>query len=93
LIEKNRDRSLVLDASNKFYSIIPHYHISILNNKQVIKEKLDMLDSLTEIEAAYNLIKAEHENRTDLTEQDPIDFHYKQLQCEIDVLPKSKAFY
>ncbi len=52
-----------------------------------------MLDSLTEIEAAYNLIKAEHENRTDLTEQDPIDFHYKQLQCEIDVLPKSKAFY
>lgn len=46
-----------------------------------------MLDSLTEIEIAYNLIKNKNENN-ELGEQDPIDYHFNQLNCDMQVLDK-----
>lgn len=90
-MENNGDRSLILDASNKFYSLIPHYFGSesptLLDDAELIKSKLEMLDSLTEIEVAYNLLKAKHEANSKLNEDtDPIDFHFNQLNCEMEVL-------
>jgi hypothetical protein len=42
-----------------------------------------MLNSLLDIEIAYNILKVDSSNQ-----EDPIDLHYKKLQCEMEVLEK-----
>jgi poly [ADP-ribose] polymerase len=45
-----------------------------------------MLDNLLEIEVAYSLLKSGNE-----TGEDPIDAHYKKLNCAIEVLDKKST--
>ncbi|XP_046754057.1 poly [ADP-ribose] polymerase [Diprion similis] len=79
------DRCKFVDASNRFYTLIPHdFGVSdpiILENEEQIKSKSEMLDSLLELEIAYNLLNA----KTDES-KNPIDAHYEQLNTEIDIL-------
>ena len=42
-----------------------------------------MLNSLLDIEIAYNILKINSDNI-----EDPIDIHYKKLQCEMNVLDR-----
>ena len=50
-----------LDASNRFFTLIPHdfgmKKPPILNNPDIVKNKIEMLDNLLEIEVAYSLLK------------------------------------
>lgn len=41
-----------------------------------------MLNNLLEIEIAYNILKTDK----DASEEDPIDAHFKKLNCEMEVL-------
>lgn len=43
-----------------------------------------MLDSLMEIEFAYNLLQGEHNES-----KDPVDEHYEKLKTDIEPLPKN----
>ena len=62
---------------------------TLLDNEKIIKEKTDMLNSLLDIEIAYNILKADNGSE----DQDPIDLHYKKLKCEMDILDhKSDEF-
>ena len=54
-----------------------------LDNPDLVKSKIDMLDSLLEIEVAYNLLSCQAEDAKGL---DPIDSHYAKLKTEISVL-------
>jgi len=58
----------------------------ILNNLEIIKVKIDMLDNLLEIEVAYNILK-----EVDSSNKNPIDAHYITLKTDIDVLEKNGA--
>ena len=53
--------SKFLDASNRFFTLIPHDFgmktPPILNEPDYIKAKIEMLDNLLEIEVAYKLLK------------------------------------
>ena len=51
----------------------------MLDTKEIIKNKTEMLDNLLEIEVAYSLLKGGDEG------EDPIDAHYKKLKTEIVV--------
>lgn len=81
--------TLFVDASNRFYTLIPHdfglKSPTILNDAKLIKEKTDMLNSLLDIEIAYNILKGD----SNKDEEDPIDMHYKRLDCKMEVLDKS----
>jgi len=86
-----------LDASNRFFTLIPHdfgmASPPILNNEADIKAKLDMLESLLEIEVAYNLLKSSdneirQREKEGGQEKDPIDAHYEKLKTSIEVLDK-----
>ena len=82
-----------LDASNRFFTLIPHdFGMNtppILNNEDYIKSKLDMLENLLEIEVAYSLLKSGEEDRG----KDPIDAHYEKLKTDIQVLdPTTEEF-
>lgn len=88
LKKSNIDHTTLIDASNRFYTLIPHnFGISgpkILETSEEIKNKCDMLDALLEMEIAYNLLR----DKTD-EKQNPLDNHYKQLKTDIDVLDKT----
>ncbi|XP_014489527.1 PREDICTED: poly [ADP-ribose] polymerase [Dinoponera quadriceps] len=83
----NTDRITLIDASNKFYTLIPHNsgisELKPLETLEEIKSKCDMLDALLEMEIAYNLLH----DKTD-EKENPLDGHYKQLKTSIDVLDK-----
>lgn len=76
-----------IDASNRFYTFIPHNFgvetPTVLDTVEQIKDKQTMLESLMEIEIAYNLLNAE----TDDT-KNPLDSHYEQLKTEMKTLDK-----
>merc|ERR1711994_776904 len=81
--------SKFLDASNRFFTLIPHdfgmRSPPLLDNPDLVKTKIEMLDSLLEIEVAYSLLSGGEKEK----DVDPIDSHYKKLKTEIEVLEKS----
>jgi len=87
--------SKFLDASNRFFTLIPHdfgmRSPPLLDNPDLVKSKIDMLDNLLEIEVAYNLLQFDGENSD--KEKDPIDVHYDKLKTEIEVLGKDTDEY
>merc|ERR1719471_1506821 len=70
--------SKYLDASNRFFTLIPH-DFGVKS-----PPRLDNPD-LVKIEVAYNLLSCEQE---DVKGKDPIDVHYAQLKTDIKVLSK-----
>lgn len=84
----------LLDCSNRFYTLIPHdfgmKKPPLLNDLELIKTKISMLDNLSEIEIAYSLLKSEDEENKDA---DPIDKHYVKLKTKVDVLDKKSDEY
>eukprot|EP00117_Sycon_ciliatum_P025830 scpid32102/ scgid21352/ Poly [ADP-ribose] polymerase 1; NAD(+) ADP-ribosyltransferase 1; Poly[ADP-ribose] synthase 1 len=85
-MEGAKNATRLLDASNRFYTLIPHdfgmQKPPLLDNDDLIKSKCTMLDSLLEIEVAYNLLKQSGGNEAD----DPIDLNYKKLNTDMEVL-------
>jgi len=73
-----------------FFTLIPHdfglQSPPLLDNPDLVKSKISMLDNLLEIEVAYNLLSAgdEEENKG----KDPIDKHYAKLKTEMEVLKR-----
>lgn len=82
----------ITDVTNRFFTLIPHdfgmKKPPMLDNEEIIKSKIEMLDSLLEIEFAYNLIKGKN-NKS----KDPIDEHYEKLKADINPLEKESKEY
>ena len=91
LVEKSGTQTQFVDATNRFYTLIPHDFgmgkIKILDTAESIKQKTEMLDNLLEIEVAYSLLRGGDEGA------DPIDGHYKKLKCKLDVSYSSFVGY
>ncbi|XP_071539623.1 poly [ADP-ribose] polymerase 1 [Panulirus ornatus] len=85
----------LLDCSNRFYTLIPHdfgmKKPPPLNDLDLIKAKIAMLDNLSEIEVAYSLLKSEDDEED--KDGDPIDKHYHKLKTKMDVLDKKSDEY
>lgn len=85
---KENTKSKFVDACNRFYTFIPHDfgtdNPPIINTKEQVQAKLEMLDNLLEIEIAYSMMKASHADG----DTSPIDAHYAQLNTEISTLGK-----
>ncbi|XP_033221559.1 poly [ADP-ribose] polymerase [Belonocnema kinseyi] len=86
--QPNPERIKLVDASNRFYTLVPHdFGVSeptIISTPEEIKAKTEMLESLLDMEIAYSLLNV----KTDST-ANPIDAHYEQLNAEIDVMDKT----
>ncbi|XP_072940740.1 poly [ADP-ribose] polymerase [Epargyreus clarus] len=87
-LEKSQNNdNYILDATNRFYTLIPHNfgtdNPPLLNDAEVIRKKTEMLDNLLEIEIAYSLLKTDNDDKTS-----PIEAHYRKLKAEIAPLPK-----
>ncbi|XP_047370272.1 poly [ADP-ribose] polymerase [Vespa velutina] len=86
------ERTTLIDASNRFYTLIPHnFGISgpkILETVEEIQMKCKMLEALLEMEIAYSLLHGKTDDK-----KNPLDAHYEQLKTKIDVLDKSSKDY
>ena len=84
-VSGERNSSQILDASNRFYTLIPHdfglRKPPLLDNEEIIRTKTMMLDNLLEIEVAYSLLKEEGAS----AEKDPLDTHYDKLKTDVQV--------
>lgn len=80
-----KNLSKIVDASNRFYTLIPHdfglKKPPPLDTEEVIKLKTMMVDNLLEIEVAYSLLKQEQGDQG----KDPLDVHYEQLKTDMEV--------
>lgn len=85
LVESNAPNSRLIDASNRFFTFVPHSfgidNVPIINDLDTIKKKIEMVDNLMELEVAYNLMKATGSNHS-------MDAYYDQLKTEIDILDR-----
>ncbi|XP_031827907.1 poly-(ADP-ribose) polymerase [Nomia melanderi] len=92
LKNENADRIILVDASNRFYNLIPHnFGVSgpkILDTIDEIHAKCEMLDALLEMEIAYSLLHSKVDSS-----ENPLDAHYKQLNTDIKVLDKESEEY
>ena len=84
-ISTTKNPAKILDASTRFYTLIPHdfgmKKPPLLDSDEVIKAKTQMVDNLLEIEVAYSLLKQEDGRGV----KDPLDMHYEQLKTDMEV--------
>ena len=55
--------------------------------------KLDMLNSLLDIEVAYSLLKSSKEEGKSGESKDAIDIHYEKLKTDIEILDRKTEEY
>ncbi|CAO1421372.1 unnamed protein product [Diamesa hyperborea] len=88
LVEKGGRNFEFIGLSNKFYSLIPHTFgddvIPIIDTRETINEKSQMIDSLLEIEVTHSLMNAERYDA-----EHPLDFQYAQLMTQLTPLDRT----
>lgn len=95
LIAKNGSNVQFIDATNRFYTLIPHsFGVSrppVLDTVEQVRNKMNMLEALLEIEVAYNLLtvkEEKEEGKENAQAQNPIDLHYDQLKANLQPLER-----
>ncbi|XP_022758375.1 poly [ADP-ribose] polymerase 1-like isoform X2 [Durio zibethinus] len=73
--------SLIIDASNRFFTVIPSTHPHVIRDEDDFKSKVKMLEALQEMEIASRLVGF------DVDSDDSLDEKYKKLNCDIAPLP------
>ncbi|KAI3506849.1 hypothetical protein L1887_21425 [Cichorium endivia] len=79
--------SLIIDASNRFFTVIPSVHPHVIKDEDDFKLKVKMLEALQDIEIASKLVGFDADN------DDSLDDKYKKLQCEMVPLPHDSEDY
>jgi len=83
-LAKDKPRDLQY-LSNEFYTLIPHDFgmkvPPIIRDHDLLKQKLQMVEALADIEIATKLLKVSSGGR-----DNPIDVHYQKLKCGITPL-------
>ncbi|KAF9608125.1 hypothetical protein IFM89_006052 [Coptis chinensis] len=75
-------KSLLMNASNQFFTLIPSLHPHVISDEDDIKSKLNMLEALRDIEIASRLVGFYADS------DDSFDENYKKLRCAITPLPR-----
>ncbi|TQD73446.1 hypothetical protein C1H46_041032 [Malus baccata] len=79
--------SLIIDASNRFFTVIPSIHPRVIRDEDDFKSKVKMLEALQDIEIASRLVGF------DADSDDSLDEKYKKLRCDIDPIPHDSEDY
>ncbi|KAK9083399.1 hypothetical protein Scep_029870 [Stephania cephalantha] len=91
LLNSNHDpslkESLLVDASNRFFTLIPSIHPHVIKGEDDFRSKVKMLEALQDIEIASRIVGFDGEN------DDSLDEKYMKLNCEIAPLPHDSEDY
>ena len=101
LKKKNPENDVLKKLSSDFYTQIPHdfgfqkMSNFIINNIEKVKEKIDMISSLSDMKITLKILenvdedKEEYENQ----EEKQINDYYKQLNCDIRSIKENDPIY
>ncbi|KAL0459429.1 UNVERIFIED_CONTAM: Poly [ADP-ribose] polymerase 1 [Sesamum latifolium] len=78
----NVKESLLVDASNRFFTVIPSIHPHVIKDEDEFKAKVKMLEALQDIEIASRLVGFDADN------DESIDEKYSKLRCQISPLSR-----
>ncbi|XP_048337120.1 poly [ADP-ribose] polymerase 1 isoform X1 [Ziziphus jujuba] len=79
--------SLIIDASNRFFTVIPSVHPHVIRDEDIFKSKVKMLEALQDIEIASRLVGFDGDT------DESIDDKYKKLRCEVVPLSHDSEDY
>ncbi|KAF0983294.1 hypothetical protein FDP41_010359 [Naegleria fowleri] len=79
-----------LTLSNKFYTIIPTSNPEIIDDENLLKEKIKMIEALQEMEIATSLLKSDSNDPNTI---DPLDGYYKKLATHLTPLKKDSDLF
>lgn len=79
--------SLIVDASNRFFTLIPSIHPHVIRDEDDFESKVKMLEALRDIEIASSLVGFDADNH------DSLDDKYKKLQCHMVPLAHDSEDY
>lgn len=79
--------TLLVDASNRFFTVIPSIHPHVIKDEDDFKLKIKMLEALQDIEIASRLVGF------DIDSDESLDEKYKKLKCDISPLPRQSEDY
>ncbi|CAI5467286.1 unnamed protein product, partial [Closterium sp. Yama58-4] len=92
-----RRESAIVDASNRFFTLIPTVNPTAIRTLEALTTKIRMLEALRDMEVTSTLLSASKgagEGEGEGGEkEDPVDRHYRQLQCGLSPLDPSDADY
>ena len=97
LDKTNPNNNNLLNLSSKFFTMIPHdfgfkkMSNFIINNKDILKNKIEMIDSLINMKVVTKIIDDENKNQND--ENDLISIYYNKLHCEIKHISPNEKIY
>ncbi|KAL3852914.1 hypothetical protein ACJMK2_016520 [Sinanodonta woodiana] len=87
------------ELSSRFYTVIPHDFgrkvPPVINDVETLRQKMDMLLVLGDIELAQSLQKEKDQAEKSVVDEvpHPLDVNYGLLKCKLELLaPKSKEF-
>uniref|UniRef100_UPI001CB8F76B poly [ADP-ribose] polymerase 1 n=1 Tax=Erigeron canadensis TaxID=72917 RepID=UPI001CB8F76B len=79
--------SMIVDASNRFFTVIPSVHPHVIKDEDDFKLKVKMLEALQDIEIASKIVGFDVDNG------DSLDDKYRKLQCEMVPLSHDSEDY
>ncbi|KAF8655156.1 hypothetical protein HU200_061293 [Digitaria exilis] len=79
--------SLIVAASNRFFTLIPSIHPHIIRDEDELLIKAKMLEALQDIEIASKLVGFDNDN------DESLDDKYMKLRCNITPLPHDSEDY
>lgn len=92
LIEENPLPIKFIEASNKFYTMIPHNFgmkmPTIIDTQDLVKNKTEMLETLQQIKLVYGLVKKGSD-----ASKNPLDAYYTQLKTDLRSIDKTGPEY
>ncbi|PHU22660.1 Poly [ADP-ribose] polymerase 1 [Capsicum chinense] len=86
-LDTTAKETLLVDASNRFFTVIPSIHPHVIKDEDDFKLKIKMLEALQDIEIASRLVGF------DIANDDTLDEKYKKLHCDITPLPHQSEDY
>jgi poly [ADP-ribose] polymerase 2/3/4 len=90
---KGANQETLTDLSSRFYTVIPHcfgrQRGAILNSEKAVSDKYEMLNTLSDIEAAQDMQRQGHQS-TEAEEESyqdhPTDLNYQQLNANLSLV-------
>ncbi|EEF41438.1 poly [ADP-ribose] polymerase 1 [Ricinus communis] len=79
--------NLIVDASNRFFTVIPSIHPHVIRDEYDFKSKVKMLEALQDIEIASRFLGFDADN------DDSFDDKYRKLRCDITPLSHDSEDY
>ena len=95
VINKKSSKDLA-ELSSQFYTNIPHnfgmrkMSDQIIDTNDKLKAKLDLIQTLVDIQVAHNIVEM---NQKEESKESEIDMNYAKLKCKIRTIKESESIY